>query len=77
MDTSFRPFLRYDKMGIDYSRITYQHQAPDRSDTPIDPKEVAYLRDKMRRNIEERKKYDPLEEGSSLSALGSTQSLPS
>lgn len=59
MDGEFRPFLRYDKMGIDYSRINYQHKTPDRSDTPIDPKELEYLREQLRLNSEERKKQDP------------------
>jgi hypothetical protein len=60
MDSAFRPFLRYDKMGIDYGRINYQHKTRDMSDTPIDPKELEYLREKLKLNIEERKEHDPV-----------------
>ncbi len=48
MHYQFSPFLRYDKMGIDYSRIQYQHKTPVKSDTVIDPKELAHLREKLR-----------------------------
>lgn len=38
MHVKFKPFLRYDKMGIDYSRITYRHKTHI---TKIDEKELA------------------------------------
>jgi hypothetical protein len=60
MDGVFRPFLRYDKMGIDYSRINYQYKTPDWSDTPIDPKELEYLRKRLKRHSEEKDKQDPV-----------------
>lgn len=41
MHVKFKPFLRYDKMGIDYSRITYRHKTPEKDITEIDEKELA------------------------------------
>jgi hypothetical protein len=51
MHSIFRPFLRYDKMGIDYSRVEYKHVNPIHTDTPIDSQELAYLREKLRQQM--------------------------
>jgi hypothetical protein len=50
MHRTFSPFLRYDKMGIDYDRVWYRHRAPGDSETYIDPKELEMLREILRRN---------------------------
>jgi Glycosyltransferase (GlcNAc) len=50
MHAIFSPFLRYDHMGIDYSRITHRHMTRDRSDTPVDDKELNFLKDQLRKN---------------------------
>ncbi|VEU33507.1 unnamed protein product [Pseudo-nitzschia multistriata] len=51
MHTKFKPFLRYDKMGIDYSRITYQHKTPVRNPIQIDEEELLRLQAKLREQI--------------------------
>lgn len=56
MQSRFNPFLRYDKMGIDYARITYQHTTRDPSDTPVDAKEIEYLRETLKRETLKRKR---------------------
>ncbi len=48
MHDIFGSFLRYDKMGIDYSRISYRHKTPKkREDTIIDEKELALLQERL------------------------------
>mmetsp|Transcript_254 Transcript_254/g.614 ORF Transcript_254/g.614 Transcript_254/m.614 type:complete len:632 (+) Transcript_254:64-1959(+) len=48
MHTNFKPFLRYDKMGIDYSRIQFQHKAPQSSLTSVSKDELEALREAFR-----------------------------
>jgi hypothetical protein len=48
MHVNFKRFLRYDKMGIDYSRITYRHKTPEKHITKIDEKELASLQARLR-----------------------------
>lgn len=52
MQAKFIPFLRYDEMGIDYTRIKYQHKTRERSDTPVDTKEIVFLREALKRKRE-------------------------
>jgi hypothetical protein len=40
MHVKFKPFLRYDKMGVDYSRITYRHKTLEKHITEIDEKQL-------------------------------------
>jgi hypothetical protein len=54
MHIQFTPFLRYDKMGIDYSRIDYRFKTPNRSDTHISQEEFNYLRERLRQSKEEK-----------------------
>jgi hypothetical protein len=49
MHVKFTPFLRYDHMGIDYSRIKYRHTTPHLSETTISEEELVYLRETKRR----------------------------
>jgi hypothetical protein len=49
MHASFTPSLRYDSMGIDYSRIRYEHKTPSWTEAPIDPEELKILREKLRK----------------------------
>lgn len=49
MHARFTPFLRYDKMGIDYSRITYRHKTLKKTaPTPIDMGQLSALRAQLR-----------------------------
>ncbi|KAL3925354.1 MAG: hypothetical protein SGILL_000463 [Bacillariaceae sp.] len=50
MHSSFSPLLRYDGMGIDYSRIDYIYKTPSQSDSPVNTQELEYLRKKLRQN---------------------------
>jgi len=50
MHTQFTPHLRYDKMGIDYSRIDYRHRTPQRTETQVSEKELEYLRERLRQS---------------------------
>ncbi|KAL3910759.1 MAG: hypothetical protein SGILL_007565, partial [Bacillariaceae sp.] len=54
MHAMFSPSLSYDNMGIDYSRVYYQHRTPERTDTAVDPQELAYLREKLAQNRSEK-----------------------
>jgi len=44
----FKDFLRYDKMGIDYSRIRYRYRYKEKHETEIDKKELAALQESLR-----------------------------
>jgi [Skp1-protein]-hydroxyproline N-acetylglucosaminyltransferase len=44
MQAEFGPNLRFDSMGIDYSRIRFEYKAPEIVDTIIDPVELQRLR---------------------------------
>ena len=52
MHTTFKPFLRYDKMGIDYSRISYRHKTPEKVITKVDQDELASLQKKLREEMQ-------------------------
>ena len=54
MHVKFSPFLRYDNMGIDYTRITYRHKTPDKKTPHVDEKELAALQTILRDTIKER-----------------------
>ena len=43
MNAFFKRFLRYDNMGVDYSRIFYHHKTPERRQTTVDEEELASL----------------------------------
>jgi [Skp1-protein]-hydroxyproline N-acetylglucosaminyltransferase len=49
MHTSFTQLLRYDTMGIDYTRIRYAYVEGPREDTAINPAELAELRESLLR----------------------------
>lgn len=49
MHQEFSPFLRYNGMGIDYSRISFEYKDKARVDSPIDSEELASLRESLRR----------------------------
>jgi [Skp1-protein]-hydroxyproline N-acetylglucosaminyltransferase len=49
MHQDFSPFLRYNGMGIDYSRIKFEYKAKNLVDSPIAPEELADLRENLRR----------------------------
>jgi hypothetical protein len=52
MHTIFTPSLRFDSMGIDYSRIRYKHVSSRRADTlSVDPKELEMLRERLRKRV--------------------------
>ena len=54
MHALFSPFLRYDNMGIDYSRITYRHITPPKTiPTHIDEKELASLQAILQERVKE------------------------
>eukprot|EP00980_Cylindrotheca_fusiformis_P016687 scaffold5024_cov136-Cylindrotheca_fusiformis.AAC.16 len=44
MQTQFEPNLRFDRMGVDYSKIRFEYKAPKRVDAPLNPAEVVKLR---------------------------------
>ena len=54
MHVQFSPFLRYDNMGIDYSRITYRHKTPQKTITHIDEKELASLQAILQERLKEK-----------------------
>lgn len=56
MHANFKRFLRFDKMGIDYSRITYRHKTPERKITKIEEKELSSLQEQLREMMKEREK---------------------
>ena len=50
MHVNFIPFLRYDKMGIDYTRIAFRHKENNKlENTKIDEKELVSLRALLRK----------------------------
>mmetsp|Transcript_96358 Transcript_96358/g.144237 ORF Transcript_96358/g.144237 Transcript_96358/m.144237 type:complete len:582 (-) Transcript_96358:29-1774(-) len=49
MHLKFSPFLRYDSLGIDYSRIAYEHKPIVLTETSVDEKELAALRARLRK----------------------------
>ena len=57
MHANFKRFLRYDKMGIDYSRITYRYKPfkLEKKITKIDDKELASLQARLLEMLEEQK----------------------
>ena len=55
MHTMFKPFLRYDKMGIDYSRITFRHKTPEiKGNTYVDRKQLLALQAEFREKQKKR-----------------------
>lgn len=48
MHTFFLNSLRYDKMGIDYRRITYHHKTPVHKEYVVDEEELAELQEKLK-----------------------------
>jgi hypothetical protein len=44
MQLEFGPKLRFDSMGIDYSRIRFEYKVPEIVETIIDPVELQRLR---------------------------------
>lgn len=48
MHSHFTKSLRYDKMGIDYSRITYHHKRGDHSETVVDAEELETLQARLK-----------------------------
>ena len=48
MHQKFIPFLRDNGMGIDYSKIKFEYEEKIIVDSPIDPKELASLRESLR-----------------------------
>jgi hypothetical protein len=62
MHVHFSPLLRYDKMGIDYSRIDYHFKTPDRSDTRVSQKELEYLRERLRQGKESKANKETVQE---------------
>ena len=50
----FLPFLRFDKMGIDYSRLTYRHKTPEGpKDSVVDEKQLAALQAQLSKLVPE------------------------
>ena len=49
MHATFMPQLRYDSMGIDYNRISYEHKEIVRQETNVDEKELVMLREQLRK----------------------------
>ena len=62
MHVLFSPFLRYDRMGIDYSRIDYHYKTPSRSDTHVSQEELEYLRERLRKSKEAKTKEEMIQE---------------
>ena len=48
MHTDFLKSLRYDKMGVDYSRITYRHKTPEHKKYEVDADELAALQARLK-----------------------------
>lgn len=48
MHEEFTPFLRDNGMGINYSKIKFEHKEKPMMDSPVDPQELASLRKRVR-----------------------------
>lgn len=48
MHQVFSPFLRSDRMGIDYGKIKLEHKEKPMQDSPVNPEELANLRRRVR-----------------------------
>ncbi len=48
MHEAFSRFLRYDGIGIDYSKINFEYKEQPMIDSPITPVELARLRERLR-----------------------------
>lgn len=53
MHGQFTKSLRYDKMGIDYSRINYRHKSGNHSEHVVDPKELEELQARLKELLPE------------------------
>ena len=55
MHSRFKHFLRYDKMGVDYSRISFRYRYTAEPPTKIDERELALLQARLKELLEESK----------------------